>query len=465
MATVPLERTTIESFSEQLRGNVLQPGDEGYDEARTVWNAMIDKDPLLIAQCTGAADVMVSVNFARDLNMPLAVKGGGHNVAGKAVCDDGLVVDLSPMDAVRVNPDTQTARVQGGVTMAGLDHETQAHGLAVPGGIISTTGVAGLTLGGGWGRLARKYGLTIDNLRSADVVTAKGELVHASENENPDLFWALRGGGGNFGVVTSFEFNLHEVGPEIAGGSLAYAHEDAAEALRFYREFAATAPDAVSVYSALVPTPPQAPFPEEIWGETILVFRLFYAGDMAEGKEALQPMLEFGDPVVQSFEQMPYTAYQQISDELYPKGHRYYWKSNNFDGLPDGLIDRLVAHTEAPPTPFSHIFMEHLGGEISRVDPEETAYLHRDPLFAITVSPVWTDPSDDEEMIEWARAVYRDLEEYASDGVYVNVLSDEGDERVREAYGEHFDRLREIKNEWDPENLFSVNQNIEPTNT
>lgn len=464
MATADLEETTVETFSNQLHGEVLQPGDNGYDEARTVWNAMIDKEPGVIARCTGAADVIAAVNFARDLDLRLSVKGGGHNVAGNAVCDDGLMIDLSPMDAVRVDPDTQTARVQGGATMADLDHETQAHGLAVPGGIISTTGVAGLTLGGGWGRLARKYGLTIDNLRSADVVTAEGELVHASENENPDLFWALRGGGGNFGVVTSFEFDLHKVGPEIAGGSMAYTHDDAAEALRFHREFSVNAPDAVSVYSAFIPAPPRAPFPEDIWGETILVFRLFYADDVEDGKDALQPMLEFGDPVVRSFERMPYTAYQQISDDLYPKGHRYYWKSNNFDGLPDGLIERLVAHTEEFPTPRSNIFMEHLGGEISRVDPKDTAYLHRDPLFAITVSPAWTDPSDDEEMIEWARTVYRDLEEYASDGVYVNVLSDEGDERVREAYGEHFDRLREIKNEWDPGNLFSENQNIEPTN-
>jgi FAD/FMN-containing dehydrogenase len=462
MATADLEETTVETFSNQLNGEVLQPGDDDYEEARTVWNAMIDKEPAVIARCTGAADVIAAVNFARDLDLRPAVKGGGHNVAGNAVCDDGVMIDLSPMNAVRVDPDTKIARVQGGATMADLDHETQAHGLAVPGGIVSTTGVAGLTLGGGWGRLARKYGLTIDNLRSADVVTAGGQLVNASEAENPDLFWALRGGGGNFGVVTSFEFDLHEVGPEIPAGRLVYTYEDADEVLRFYREFAADAPEEASVYAAFVPAPPEPPFPEQVWGETVLLLTLFYSGDVAEAEAALRPLREFGNPVLDVLEPIPYVESQQTADVFYPEGRRYYWKSNYFTDLPDGLIERLLEHVEEFPTPFSNVFFEHLGGAINRVDPDATAYPHRHPLFAITVSPVWTDPEDDDELIGWARRVYQDLEVYATEGVYVNVLSDEGEKRVREAYGDHYDRLRTIKNKWDPENLFRTNQNIEP---
>ena len=461
MATADLEDKTVASLETQLRGHVLQQGDDGYEEARSVWNAMIETEPALIVRCRGASDVISTVDLARDLDLDLAVKCGGHNVAGNGLCD-GVVADLSPMDGVRVDPDARIARVQGGATMADLDRETQAHGLAVTGGIISSTGVAGLTLGGGWGRLGRKYGLAIDNLRSADVVTANGELVHASDDENSDLFWALRGGGGNFGVVTSLEFDLHQVGPEIPGGVLAYSHDDVGDVLRFYREFAADAPDAASVYAAFIPAPPEPRFPEEHWGEPLLLFRLFYAGDREDAEATFEPFLNRGDPVVATFESMQYVEYQRISDDLFPEGRRYYWKSNYFDDLPDGLIDRLVEHTEELPTPYSSIFFEHLGGAINRVDPRSTAYPHRHPLFAITVSPAWTDPDDDEAMVEWARVVYEDLAEYASDGVYVNVLSDEGEERIEEAYGDVYDRLRSVKRQWDPENLFRANQNIEP---
>ena len=461
MATAEIEDRAVESLESQLRGFVLRRGDDGYDEARSVWNAMIDTEPALIVKCRGASDVISTVDLVRDLDLELAVKCGGHNVAGKGLSDE-VVADLSPMDGVRVDPDDRIARVQGGATMADLDRETQAHGLAVTGGIISSTGVAGLTLGGGWGRLGRKYGLAIDNLRSADVVTADGKLVHASDDENSDLFWALRGGGGNFGVVTSLEFDLHEVGPRIPGGVLAYAHADVEDVLRFYREFAADAPDAASVYAAFLPAPPEPPFPEEHWGEPLLLFRLFYAGDRADAETTFEPFLNHGNPVISSFEMMPYVEYQRISDDLFPEGRRYYWKSNYFQDLPDGLIDRLVEHTQELPTPYSSIFFEHLGGEINRVNPRSTAYPHRHPLFAITVSPSWTDPDDDDSMIQWARMVYEELAEYASEGVYVNVLSNEGNERIREAYGDVYDRLRSVKREWDPDNFFRTNQNIEP---
>lgn len=463
MAIADLEETTIESFGEQLHGNVLRPSDEGYEEARTVWNAMIDKEPAVIARCTGAADVIAAVDFARDLNLPLAVKGGGHNVAGAAVCDDGVVSDLSPMNAVRVDPETQTARVQAGATMADLDHETQAFGLATTGGIVSTTGVAGLTLGGGFGRLDRKFGLTIDNLLSVDVVTAEGELVHASETENPDLFWGLRGGGGNFGVVTSFEFQLHEVGPDVLAGRLIYPIEAATDVLSFYREFMADAPDDVQCYAAFVQVPPLPEFPEPLHGQTVLVLVLFYAGDIEEGKEVLQPLREVGDPVGDTVRPQPYTVFQRGSDEIYQEGHRNYWKSHYLGGLSDEAIDTMVEYANPIPTPFTTVFLEWMGGAISRVDADATAFPHRDATLSLTVAPKWIDPEQDDDLIEWAQEFHQSMAPYATDGVYANYLDRDEADRVRTAYDENYDRLVEVKNEWDPENLFRMNQNIEPS--
>lgn len=463
MAIADLEETTIESFGEQLHGNVLRPSDEGYEEARTVWNAMIDKEPAVIARCTGVADVIAAVDFARDLDLPLAVKGGGHNVAGAAVCDDGVVIDLSPMNAVRVDPETQTAHVQAGATMADLDHETQAFGLATTGGIVSTTGVAGLTLGGGFGRLDRKYGLTIDNLLSVDVVTAEGELVHASETENPDLFWGLRGGGGNFGVVSSFEFQLHEVGPDVLAGRLIYPIEAATDVLSFYREFMTDAPDDVQCYAAFVQVPPLPEFPEPLHGQTVLVLVPFYAGDIEEGIEILQPLREVGDPVADTVRPQPYTVFQRGSDEIYQEGHRNYWKSHYLGGLSDEAIDTMVEYANPIPTPFTTVFLEWMGGAISRVDADATAFPHRDSTLSFTVAPKWTDPEQDDDLIEWAQEFHQSMAPYATDGVYANYLDRDEADRVRSAYGENYDRLVGVKNEWDPENLFRMNQNIEPS--
>ena len=461
MTMEQLEPGTVQAFAEQIRGPVFRPDDAGYDEARAVWNGMIDKEPAIIVQCTGAADVMAAVDFSRDLDLLLSVKGGGHNVAGTAVCDDGLMIDLSPMSSVRVDPETQTARVGGGATWGDFDHEAQRFGLATTGGVVTSTGVAGLTLGGGLGWLDRKYGLTSDNLRSVDVVTADGELVHASENETPDLFWGLRGGGGNFGVVTSFEFDLHRVGPEVLAGPIIHRYEDAAETLRFYRDFMTDAPDDVQCMPIFSRGRPELGLPEEFHGESILNLLAVYVGSIDEGKEVLGPLREFGDPLIDAVEPIPYSAVQQILDDPHPEGARYYWKSQYFKELSDEAIDTWVEYCGSA-APFFAVFLEWMGGAIGRTATDATAFPHRDKTALLTVEQRWSDPARDEELIEWAREFHEAMAPYAADGVYMNYMSHGEEERVPEAYGERYERLRELKREWDPDNFFRVNQNIEP---
>ncbi|WP_255198083.1 FAD-binding oxidoreductase [Halorarius litoreus] len=461
MAT-PLDDRAVDELAEQFRGTVLRPTDAGYDEARTVWNAMIDRRPAVIAQCAGAADVISAVTFAREHDLVLAVKAGGHNAAGNAVCDDGLVIDLSPMKSVQVDPDAMTVRVGPGVTLGEMDHETQAFGLAAPGGIVSTTGVAGLTLGGGWGYLSRKYGLAIDNLRSVDIVTADGELRHASETENEDLFWAVRGGGGNFGVVTSFEFDCHEVGPEVVWGLLLYPYENAADLLRFHREFTADAPDELCCYAAIMTAPPEEFVPEAYHGETVVGFIVNYAGDLDEGLEAVQPLREAGEPITDLVDVYPFTVVQSMFDTEFGPGARNYWKTQFVGPLSDEAIDVAIEHAANRPSPETQVVIEHLGGQISRTAPDATAYRHRDASFSFNIFPRWDDPAEDDRHIEWAQSLFDAMAPYTMDGVYVNMLSQEGAERVRTAYGDNYDRLAELKAKYDPENLFRVNQNIEP---
>ncbi|AXG06731.1 FAD-binding oxidoreductase [Haloplanus rubicundus] len=455
-----LDDATVESLRERLHGAVLQPDDDGYDEARSVWNAMIDTKPAVVARCTGAADVMTAVDVAREHGVPLAVKGGGHNVAGTALCE-GLVIDLAPMDWIRVDPAARTARVGAGATWGDVDHETQAFGLATTGGIVTSTGVAGLTLGGGLGYLARKFGLAHDNLRSVDVVTAAGELVHASADERSDLFWAMRGGGGNFGVATAFEFDLHELGPEILSVRLLYPYEAVPETLQFYEEFMSDAPNEVGCYAAILRGSPEYGLPEPLHGETLLAFRGLYAGDVAEARAAFQPLRDFGDPIADLTETMPYTVYQAQADELYCEGHRNYWKSNFYDEISEGFVETLMNHVESIPSPYSSMFFEWMEGAIAEADA--TAFPHRDRTFSFTVAPKWTDSERDEEHLTWAREFHEALKPYAADGVYVNYMDDDEDDRVRAAYGDTYDRLVELKDEWDPDNLFSTNQNVEPT--
>ena len=461
MATTTVD-DSVPEFAEGLRGTLLRPGDSGYDEARTVWNATVDERPALIAQCAGVADVVSAVRFATEHDYPISVKGGGHNIAGRAVADDALTVDLSPMNSVRVDPAAKTAHVEPGVVLSELDHETQAFGLATPVGYNSTTGVAGLTLGGGWGWLSRKHGLTVDNLVSADVVTATGELVHASEAENEDLFWGLRGGGGNFGIVTSFEFALHEVGPTVLAGPIVHPFEDTAAVLSEYREFAADAPDDATVWFVIRHAPP-LPFIPEAWhGRKVLILAPFYAGDVDEGETVLQPLRDIGDPIADAVGPHDYAGWQQAFDGLAPAGNRNYWKSHNFVEMTDGMIENFVAYGETIPTEQTEIACAQLGGAINERPVDATAYPHREAAFTMNLHTQWEDPDRDEECIAWAREMHEAMTPHATGGVYANFVPEEvGDEQA--AYRENYDRLVAVKNEWDPENVFRLNHNVEPT--
>jgi FAD/FMN-containing dehydrogenase len=457
-----INETATQTFRKRFRGELLREDDEGYDEAREVWNAMIDRYPALIARPTGAADVMTAVAFANENAILLSMKGGGHNIAGKAVADGGLMLDLSEMDNVHVDPEARTARVGPGATLGDMDHETQAFGLAAPGGVISTTGVAGLTLGGGFGWLSRKYGLAVDNLRSVDIVTADGELRHASEDQNEGLFWGIRGGSSNFGIITSFEFNLYEVGPEVLFGPTVYRYDDAPDVLRHYQEVARNAPQECCVWVDSLTAPPLPFLPEEFHGTRVLSVVQFYVGDLEEGEEVLRPLREYGDPIADAVAPIPYTAAQSMLDGLNAKGARNYWKSHNFTELTDTTLDAIVEYGERLPTPQSDILIHQVGGAINDVVSDATAYPHRDTEFIVTPGARWEDPTNDDECIAWVRECHDALADEATGGTYVNFEGDrEG--RERSAYGENYDRLVEVKTEWDPGNLFRTNQNVEPS--
>jgi FAD/FMN-containing dehydrogenase len=449
-----VDEPAVQGFLESVRGTVLKPGEAGFDAARHVWNGMIDRTPALIVRCTGAADVVQAVEFARDHNLPLAIRGGGHSAAGNGVCDGGLVLDLSPMKGIRVDPAGRTARAEPGLSWGEFDRETQAFGLATTGGVVSTTGIAGLTLGGGIGWLMRTHGLTCDNLLSVDIVTADGQLRTASAHENADLFWAVRGGGGNFGVVTSFEFRLHPVGPTILGGLLIWPRALAGEVLRRYRDFTRTAPENASAYAALGTSPDGIP---------IVVVVPFYEGAIADGEKLLQPLRDFGPPVADLVQPMPYTAFQQILDALNPPGNRVYWKSALLRDLGDETLDTIVEHAATTPSPLSSAIVEFYGGATNRVDPQATAYPHRHALYALNAISMWTDEGQDEANIRWSRRLWEAMRPFSPGGVYVNFVGlDEGEDRVKAAYGPNYDRLTEIKARYDPSNLFRFNQNIKP---
>lgn len=458
-----LTEATLEPLETSLRGNLLRRGSDGYDEARGLWNAMIEARPALIARCRGTADVIAAVKFARENDLTVAVRGGGHNVAGLASVDDGLMIDLSRMRAVHVDPEAGTVRVQGGAQWGDVDHETQAFGLATPSGIISTTGVAGLTLGGGFGWLARAYGLAADNLLSADLVTAEGELVKASAQENADLFWAIRGGGGNFGVVTSLEFQLHEAGPEVLFGPTVYRLEDAPEVLRHYRAFASAAPEECTVYADFLTAPPLPFLPEEVHGSTVLFLIQLYVGRTEDGEEILRPLREFGDSLADAVAPTSYAEAQSRSDPLYPKGGRYYWKSHNLAALSGNIVDVLAESAATMPNPLCDILIQQLGGRIGEPAPDATAYPHRDAGFVVTFGGRAEGQAEDEQCIAWARESHARLGEHTDAGAYVNFLShDESQDRVRAAFGDNAERLRRIKARYDPANFFRRNHNIEP---
>lgn len=458
--TTSLTQHALETFKAALRGPLLSPGSAEYNTARSIWNAMIDRRPALIARCANADDIVKAVRFAAERELLVAVRGGGHNIAGNAVCDGGLMIDLSTMKAVKVDKAKRTARVEPGATLGDVDRETQVHGLATPTGINSTTGIAGLTLGGGFGWLSRRLGLTIDNLISADVVTAAGTLVKASDTENPELFWAIRGGGGNFGVVTSFEFRLHPVGPEVLSGLIVHPIDAARDVLRFYRDFLKKTPEELVCWFVLRKAPP-LPFLAPEWhGKEILVLAVCYSGAIAEGETVAKPLRSFGKPIADVIAPHPFTAWQAILDPLLAPGMRNYWKSHDFLELSDGLIDVLIEHARRIPDPQTEIAFAQLGGAVSRVPSDATAYTHRDAQFVLNVHGRWEDPAKDAACIGWARQLFQASAPFATGGVYVNFLTQEEQDRVKAAYGGNYARLVALKKKYDPTNLFRVNQNI-----
>jgi FAD/FMN-containing dehydrogenase len=449
------------NLTSNLRGKVIRPGDEGYDAARNVYNGMIDRKPRLIARCVDVADVIQCVNFAREHKLSVAIRGGGHSVPGFGTCDDGLVIDLSEMKGIHVDPKRRTARFEGGCTWGDVDHATHAFGLATPGGLISTTGVAGLTLGGGFGYLSRSYGLACDNLMSADVVTADGKFLTASSASHPDLFWALRGGGGNFGIVTSFQFRLHPVSTVYAGPVL-YPLERAGDALRFYRDFMLKAPRALSAFFAFLIVPPGPPFPEHLHLKTLCGVVAVYSGALEKGEKVLKPLLEFGPPVLSHLGPVPYPTVQSMFDPLLPPGLHHYWKADFVEGLSDEIIAQHLKYGPSIPTINSAVHIYPLDGAVHDVGRNATAFTYRNVRFTHIIAAVSPDPAPMPKYRDWVREYWDALHPHCAGGGYVNFLMDEGEERIRASYVENYQRLAEVKKRYDPDNLFHVNQNIKP---
>jgi FAD/FMN-containing dehydrogenase len=455
----------IQAFAEHIQGEVIRPGDAAYHAARKVWNGMIDRYPALIVRCAAVSDVVAAVNVAREHSLPLAVRGGGHNVAGHGTCNEGLVIDMAPLNSVEVDPINRVAHVGGGATWGIVDAATQKYGLATPGGVFADTGVAGLTLGGGYGWLRNSFGLSCDNLIGAEVVLASGEVIQVSANEHPELLWGLRGGGGNFGVVTRFSFQLHPVGPEVM---FVFVFHDASgehmeDAIRFYRDFTATAPEAVNTLMAcgVIPPDPHV-FPEAIHGRPMAVFGALYVGDPAEGERILQPLRDFGTPLMDASGIMPYVEAQKMFDHDYPNGRRYYWKSLNLSRLDDEVIAKIAHHAGKQQSPFSTIDIWHIGGAVRRYGAEHAAYNGRDVAFLLSPEANWDDPADDEANIGWLRTFLADMAPYSDGGRYLNFagFGEEGAAGVKQAFGPQYARLAALKAQYDSTNLFRLNNNI-----
>jgi FAD/FMN-containing dehydrogenase len=463
-ATIPhvLGEATLAELEQGLQGQLIRPSDEDYDEARAVWNGAHDRRPALIVRCAGVADVMRAVEFARSENLLVAVRVGGHSLPGFSTCDDGVVIDLSAMTAVRVDPARQTAIAQGGCTWAEFDHETQAFGLAVTGGLVSTTGIAGFTLGGGIGWLMRKVGLTCDNLLAADLVTADGQLVHASEEENPELLWGLRGGGGNFGIATSLEYRLHPIGPMLLAGPIFFAGDRAEEVLRFYRDWVRELPDEVTTLVNLT-TAPSAPFlPEAVHGKPIVAVIAVHAGEPERGRALVQPLKELGDPIADLIGVMPYTAMQSLLDGLWTRGAHNYMRSAYVDALTDQAITDIVAQHRTVPSPQSEIHFHHFGGAVAHAG-DDAAFGDRSAQYVLNVIARSSDAEGFDANVAWARDTTQALAPVSRDGAYVNFMGDARDERLRASYSDaNYERLVALKRRYDPTNLFQLNQNITP---
>ena len=459
---VALDDEAIDQFGAQLRGRIIRSPDSEYETARRVWNGMIDKHPAIIVRCAGVSDVVAAVNFARDHSLTVAVRGGGHNVAGNAVCDGGMVIDLSEMKGIRVDGASRTVRAEPGLTWAEFDRETQQFGLATTGGLVSSTGIAGFTLGGGIGWLARKYGLACDNLRSVDIVTADGAVLTANPIEHADLFWGIRGGGGNFGVVTSFEFGLYSVGPIVLGGAVFHPLSRARDVLRFYREFAASTPDELTTLVAIITAPPLPFIPADLQGKPAIAIAACYAGAPEGGQAVVQPLRDFGPPLADVLGPLPYTALQGMFDEGAPAGLLNYWKSHYLGALDDAVIDVILDHAAAMPVPFGQIHLHQLQGAVSQSPGGATAFGHRDAAFAFNAIGTWADPAESGTNVQWVRDFWAAMEQYSS-GVYVNFMGEEGEGMVRAGYdADDYRRLAALKHQYDPSNFFHLNQNIKP---
>jgi FAD/FMN-containing dehydrogenase len=443
-----------------VKGSVLMPDEPRYEEGRQIWNAMIDRRPALIVQCAEADDVAPAIAFARKNKLEISIRGGGHNIAGNALGDGALTIDFSNMKNVRVEATKKRAYVEPGATLADLDQATQMHGLATPVGINSTTGIAGLTLGGGFGWLTRKYGMTIDNLVSVDMITADGKKLRASEKENSDLFWALRGGGGNFGVVTQFEFQLFPVGPKILAGLIVFPFSQARQILTRYRQFINSAPEDLNVWVVLRQAPPLPFLPENVHGKEVVVLPIFYSGAVEEGEKLIAPLRAFGDVLGEHIGAQPYADWQKAFDPLLTPGARNYWKSHNFTQLADGALNPVIEFAGSLPSPQCEIFIGLIAGAPNRIASNATAYAPRDAKFVLNVHGRWDEAKDDQKCIAWARDFFKASAPYASGGAYVNFMTDEEGDRVAAAYGSNYERLVEIKRRYDPENIFHLNQNI-----
>lgn len=457
-----LSEAALQDFRASLRGQLIIPADADYDEARKIHNAMVDKHPALIVRCAGVADVIVAVQFARKNNLSASVRGGGHNVAGICLCD-GLVIDLSSMRSVHVNPTARTVRVDGGATWQDVNHELQPFGLAAAGGYVGSTGVGGLTLGGGLGWMVRKHGLALDNLLSADLVTADGRILTASSAQNTDLFWAIRGGGGNFGVATSFEFKVHEAGTVLAGLVL-HPASAAAQALRFWRDYERTAPEEISNGALLFTPPPELPLPEAIRAKPTVGIGGVYVGSLEAAERDLRPLREYGPPAADIFQPMPYSAAQKMADFLWPRGLHSYWKSSFLKDFSDQAIETILAHYATAPSWHTVIVVEHDGdGALDRVPSEATAFGHRNWPYNLVVTTQWETPAEAQANIAWTHQFWVALKPFLADATYINYIGDEGEEGIKTSYGAKLERLAALKANYDPSNFFHSNQNIKPS--